>query len=287
MAMRSAVNRPSDIVVQRDGDGPYLSMRVEAPLYLGQKATPPASGTLRLSLLARSVDSQVTLGIALCEKVLLYSDNCRGDSVVLRPGSWQDVAVTLPADGLGGQGQLSGVAGLGWLRRPVELSLFGGPAGHHLDIRGVRLWDQTEREVLVNGDFLHGLDRWTFTDDDHLSWRMKDLYLMLWFQTGFLGVAAFFAFTGLALAGGIRAALSRAAGSGADLFGAGLSGAAVAGSIAAFLVSALFDDLVEPTRLATLFFLVCLCGLMQWEDKSRKPDEMQPARGLPAVRRQS
>jgi hypothetical protein len=39
MEMRSAVNRPSDIVVQRDGDGPYLSMRVEAPLYLGQKIT--------------------------------------------------------------------------------------------------------------------------------------------------------------------------------------------------------------------------------------------------------
>jgi hypothetical protein len=141
------------------------------------------------------------------------------------------------------------------------LSLFGGPAGHQVELRTVRLTDDAGREVVANGDFSHGLDRWTFTDDDHLSWRMKDVYLMLWFQTGVFGIGAFLALSGLAIAGGLRASWLGAT-----------TGAAVAGSVASFLVSGLFDDVVEPTRLATLFFLVCLCGLMQWEGGRRGPD---------------
>ena len=60
---------------------------------------------------------------------------------------------------------------------------------------------------------------------------MDNVYLMLWFQTGILGVTACLALSGLALAGGLRAAWRVAA-----------TGAAVAGSIASFLVSGLFDD---------------------------------------------
>jgi hypothetical protein len=64
---------------------------------------------------------------------------------------------------------------------------------------------------------------------------------------------------------------------------------AVAGSLASFLVSGLFDDVVEPTRLATLFFLVCLCGLMQWEEVSsalvRTITNRPVRRGLPLTRR--
>jgi hypothetical protein len=250
MAARSAVNRPSDIVVGRDGEGAYVSMRVEAPLYLGQKIGLPGAGDLHLMLLARSPEAATTLGVALCDKVLLYSDGCRGDGIALGATRvWQTVRVDLPTQGLGG-----GVAGLGWLRRPVELSLVGGPAGHHVDIRGVRLTDEAGQQALANGDFSHGLDRWLLTDDDHLSWRMKDVYLMLLFQTGAFGVLAFLGLAGTAIAGG-----------GAAVWRGEVAGAAVTGSVAAFLVSGLFDDVLEPARLATLFFLVCWCGLLQWE----------------------
>jgi hypothetical protein len=259
MEMRSTVNRPGDIAIRRDGDGPYVSMRVEAPLYFGEKISVPASGDLHLRLLARSPDEGTALNAALCDKVLLYSDQCRGSGITLSSQNvWQEVTVALPVDGLGRRLDLPG---LGWLRRPVELSLFGGPAGHQVELRTVRLTDDAGREVVANGDFSHGLDRWTFTDDDHLSWRMKDVYLMLWFQTGVFGIGAFLALSGLAIAGGLRASWLGAT-----------TGAAVAGSVASFLVSGLFDDVVEPTRLATLFFLVCLCGLMQREGGRRGLD---------------
>lgn len=245
--MRASIGRPSDIVVRGDGEGRFVSVRVEAPLYLGQKIILPVAGDLHLTGVARSADAGAVLGVSLCDKVLLYSDRCRGGSVPLfSSNKWQAVAVDLRTDGLGG--------GVGWIGRPVELSLIGGPSGHRLDIRDVRLLDDGGRDVLANGDFAHGLDRWILTDDDHLSWRMKNLYLMLLFQTGAFGLMAFLAMCGLAMAGGVRAAWRGVA-----------PGAAVAGSIAAILVSGLFDDVVEPARLATLLFLVCLCGLTLWE----------------------
>jgi hypothetical protein len=258
MLMRSPVNRPSDIVPGRDPRGGFVSMRVESPFFLGQKIAPPAAGALHLTLRARSAGNGTALTVSLCDKVLLYSDQCRGDRVTLaEPNVWQTVALTLPAEGLG--------RGFGPLRRPVELSLSGGPVGHRIDIGGVRLADDNGRSVLVNGDFARGLDRWIFTDDSHVSWRMLNEYLMLWFETGGLGLAAFLALSGLAMAGGLRAAWHGAA-----------TGAAVTGSVAGFLVCGLFDNVLEAPRLATLFFLICACGLVQWEDKRRRPRLADP-----------
>jgi hypothetical protein len=255
MLMRSSIDRPSDIVLRQDGQGTYVSMLVETPFFLGQKISLPANGDLHLTLRARAVDDPAVLEASVCDKVLLYSDHCRGETVRLAvPGAWLPVAVVVPSAGLGGE------TVLGWLRRPVELSLAGNPVGYRVEVRDVRLTDDAGRTLLANGDFSHGLDRWIFTDDSHISWRMFNQYLMLWFETGALGVAAFLALAGLAVAGGVRA----------TWYGA-VTGAAVAGSVVGFLVSGMFDNVLEAPRLATLFFLVCLCGLVQWEDRRHRP----------------
>jgi hypothetical protein len=251
MLMRSPVNRPSDLVLNRDDEGAYASMRVETPFFLGQKVVLPESGSLHLTLRARSIDGQTTLSVVMCDKVLLYSDNCSGaETRLTQPNQWISVNTTLPIDGLGAR------ALFGLLRRPVELSLFGS-VGHRIDVRDIASTADDGRSVLLNGDFRHGLDRWIFTDDSHVSWRMLNQYLMLFFETGILGVAAYIALAGLALAGGVRA-VRRGVG----------TGAAVAGAVAGFMVSGLFDNVLEAPRLATLFFLVCGCGLMQWEAAS-------------------
>jgi O-antigen ligase len=247
MLSRSPVNRPSDLVLVRDEAGTYASMRIETPFFLGQKIALPRAGPLHLTFRSRSPDG-VTAGVVICDKVLLYSDNCRGvDSVPAAANRWTVVRATIPTDGLGSR-TLFGLLG-----RPVELALFGS-IGHHIEVRDISLTDDAGRPMLVNGDFAHGLDRWLFTDDSHVSWRMLSQYLMLWFETGILGLTAFAALSGLALAGGARA-----------LRGGAVTGAAVAGAVAGFLVSGLFDNLLEAPRLATIFFLVCWCGLMQWE----------------------
>jgi hypothetical protein len=247
MLSRSPINRPSDLVLDQDEAGTYASIRLESPFYLGQKIALPESGPFHLTFRSRSPDG-LTADVLICDKVLLYSDNCRGvDSRPTAPNQWTTIQTTLPASGLGSQ------VLFGLLRRPVELSL-SGPIGHSIDVRDIALTDDAGRPLLVNGDFQRGLDRWIFTDDSHVSWRMLNQYLMLWFETGILGLTAFAALSGLAMAGGFR-----------SLLAGSVTGAAITGAIAGFLVSGLFDNVLEAPRLATLFFLTCCCGLIQWD----------------------
>ena len=195
MLSRSPINRPSDLVLGRDGAGAYASMRVETPFYLGQKITLPKAGPMHLTFQSRSPDA-TTASATICDKVLLYADNCRGvGSRPAAPNQWTKVQATIPAAGLGRR------ALFGLLRRPVELALFGS-IGHRIEVRDISLTDDAGRPLLVNGDFRHGLDRWIFTDDSHVSWRMLSQYLMLWFETGILGLAAFAAVSGVALPAG-------------------------------------------------------------------------------------
>jgi hypothetical protein len=248
MLERSPVNRPTDLVLRQDETGAYASMRVESPFYLGQKIGLPAAGPLTLTFRARSVATPATVDVLLCDKVLLYSDNCRGLHTPLdQPNAWAQIHTIIPTGGLGARA-LDGL-----LRRPVELSFFG-PIGHTVEVRDISLTDGQGHPMLVNGDFAHGLDRWIFTDDSHVSWRMLNEYLMLFFETGVLGLAAYGALAALAIAGGIR-----------GLRNGSISGAPITGAVAAFLVSGAFDNVLEAPRVALLFFLICVCGLLQWE----------------------
>ena len=263
MLMRSQIDRPTDLVLRTDGQGTYVSMAVETPFYFGQKIVPPASGDMHLTLRARAVDGKATLQVLVCDKVLLYSDQCRGQSVALAElGQWQPVAMTLPAAGL------TGAIWRGLLLRPVEFSLSGTPFGRQVEVGSIGLTDDAGHSLLANADFAHGLDRWIFTDDSTVSWRILNQYLMIWFEMGGLGLAAYAALAGLALAGGIKAAWRGAA-----------TGAAVAGSVAGFLVSGMFDNLLEAPRIATLFFLICFCGLVQWEERRHRP--RRPGESIP------
>lgn len=245
MLMRSPVSRPSDLALRRDAQGTYLSIRKESPIFFGQKIAVPPSGPMHLTFQARSPDPGAMVEIDVCDKVLLYSDQCRGGRIALTaPGVWEQSAIDVPSGGLGD--------GWHWLRRPVELSFAPMAQGQRLELRAIGLTDADAQPLLRNGDFAEDLDRWIFTDDSHVSWRMLNVYLMLWFETGALGLAAYLGVACMAATGGATA-------------GTRVSDAALRGAIAGFLVSGLFDNVLEAPRLATLFFLLCLCGLIHRE----------------------
>jgi hypothetical protein len=268
MLFRSSVNRPSDLHLGSDDQGHYVTLRTETPFYFGQKVFLPPSGAVRLTLRFRAGDAKATLGVSLCDKMLVYSDNCRGkDFKAHALNTWKSVATDMPVEGLGR-------SVLGLVGRPVELSLFGTAKGTTLDIRDVTLTDTPDAVApgkagppgdagghsrLANGDFVQGLDRWLFTDDSHVSWRILNQYLMTLFETGAIGLAALLGVAGLAMAGGVRAA-----------WRGNVMGSAVTGSILSFLVSGLFDNVLEAPRLATLFFLICWAGILLWEQPVRE-----------------
>jgi hypothetical protein len=247
MLARASVNRPSDFGRGTHADGAFVWVRMESPFYLGQKIATPGPGSAHLSLRFRADTPGAGLGFSLCDKVLLYSDNCQsGQFTPAALGAWAEVTATLPLSALG--------AGLGPIRRPVELSLFGSKPGSSFSIRDVTLTDAAGQPLIRNGDFAEGMNRWLFTDDSHVSWRILNVYLMLLFETGVIGLLTWLGLAAFAIAGGIRAALR-----------GDPMGSAIAGGVISFLVSGLFDNVLEAPRIATLFVLVCGAGLLAWE----------------------
>ena len=242
-------------VGHRAGEGPSyyrlqsdtgtLRLISRTPLYVGHRVDDVASGDwLSLSLRWRALPVDLAahpavatagrLGIALCEKLLLYSLDCAGTS--LPPATaWQDITMKLAAPG--------------HADRPLELS-FTTDAGAAIEFADVHLRTESGGELLANGDFRAGLARWFFTDDNHLVWRMKDQALMTLFETGLPGLLALLVLIAAALRGAWRAMLR----------GEATTAAVVAGSVAAILVSSLFDAVLEAPRLAFVIYLLLGAG---------------------------
>jgi hypothetical protein len=240
---------PTNFVLGRDGGYRFISLSAGTPLYFGQKVSIEPDRVYRLFLGLRSPDSAgAVLTAVLGEKWLLYSGNCH--SITLTPetiGKWEDFGIPIATAGFG-RPMLSE-----WLRRPVELSLVDLVPRTTIDIGHVRLLDPQGRDLLSNGGFSRGTERWYFTDDDHLVWRIENQYLMIFFESGVLGLAAFVVLALAALLGaarGIRRGEPMAA--------------CVAASLVGFLVCGMSESVLDAPRLATLFYLIAFCGLTIW-----------------------
>jgi hypothetical protein len=245
LASKSDSRAPTNFVLARDGGYRFLSFIAGVPLYFGQKVPIEPGRTYRLFVGLRSPDSRAALTLMLCEKWLLYSDNCRSATVAPRAiGKWEDFGVPLSSAGL------VRPALLGWLRRPVELSLVDLVPGTTVEVGHIHMLDDRGHDLLVNGDFSHGTERWYFTDDDHLVWRIENQYLMTFFEGGVLGLTALILLVAAALLGAVRG-IAR---------GEPMA-ACIAASLTGFLVCCIFDCLLDAARLATLFYLIAFCGL--------------------------
>jgi hypothetical protein len=236
---------PTNFVIGHDGAYPFLSLKAGVPVYFGQKIPMDPDRQYRLFVTLRSPKGGGALTILLCEKLLLYSDNCRGTTNKPRGVSnWEDFGAAIST------ACLDEDVVLGWIRRPVELALLDPNPGTRIDVGHIRMFDPQGHDIMANGDFSRGTERWYFTDDQHLIWRIHSQYLMSFFEGGALGLAAFLLLAGTALAGAVRA------------MGRGdRMAAAVAGSLVAFLISGVFDYLLEAPRLSALFYLVAFTGL--------------------------
>ena len=245
LAQKPQRRSPTNFVVGHDGAYPFLSLRAGLPTYFGQKVPIEPGQRYRLFVTLRSPDGKGELAFLLCEKLLLYSDNCR--AATFRPrglGTWEEFGAEISTDGLDTD------VLLGSLRRPVELALLDPNPGTTIDVGHVRMFDPQGHDILVNGDFARGTERWYFTDDQHLVWRIHSQYLMSFFDGGVLGLAAFLLLAGTALAGAARA-----------MRNGDRMAAAVVGSLLAFLCSGVLDNLLEAPRLSALFYIVAFTGL--------------------------
>jgi hypothetical protein len=245
LSAASPTHAPSNLTVGHDGGAAFLSITSRSSFYLVQHVPVVPGLSYKLTAQIRSSRGPSQLGVALCENLLLYSENCRGTTQDVPAGtSWHDVSITV------GSVDPGNTALWGLVRRPVILSVSNSMPASTIEIRNLQLIDARGHDVLANGDFSSGTERWFATDDDHLVWRMKNQYLMILFESGVLGLGAFLLLAGAALLQAIKAARD-----------GNLVAAAIGGSIVAFLCSGVFDSLLEAPRIATLFYLVALLGL--------------------------
>jgi hypothetical protein len=236
---------PSNFVIRGESGGKFLSMLVRSRDYFGQKISLPPEGGLHLRLALRPHGAPAAAVAIICAKWLLYSQDCT--SVPLpAPASeqWNQVAADFS------DAMLAPLRGHRPLPRPIDLS-FNFNHGQPIDFTAVSLRDAAGRELIANGGFTDGTARWLFTDDDDTAWRIMNLFLLLFFEGGAIGVAAFLLLVGVA---------------GLNAFGAILRGerlgVPVVASLLAFLAAGAMDGLIEAPRLVAVFFLVSLSGLV-------------------------
>jgi hypothetical protein len=113
------------------------------------------------------------------------------------------------------------------------------------------LEDAQGQNILQNGDFAHGGDRWYFSADDHFPWNIFNLFLEIFFEQGWLGLMTFSAW----LAGVLLCLFARAA-------RGDLLAAAFVSAVLGFLVPGLFDSVIDDPRMRLLLMLLLAASVL-------------------------
>jgi hypothetical protein len=257
-------DRPGTFAFVEERGNRFLRLGAGDPLYLRQKVAVQPHTNYRLSFDARSGEPGMKINVFLCEQTLLYSARCKTQSFVtgqhLPPGrSFTEGASLTKVPGANGWQPLeaavdSGEVGSGsWLaRRPVYLGL-NYPAGESaVEIDNVRLVSPAGANLLRNGDLERGFDYWFFAVDGHLAWHVKSLWVAVLFEQGWVGVLVFgtlLAYAAWRLATSIRRG-SRVA-------------VAILSALSALLVAGLLESPLDFPRVALVFFLLLLAGIVR------------------------
>ncbi|MCK7583200.1 MAG: hypothetical protein MZV65_51725 [Chromatiales bacterium] len=135
----------------------------------------------------------------------------------------------------------------GWL----TLEIANRSAGRRIDIDAISILDAAGQEHVDNGDFARGFDRWfLYSDFDHLPWHIKNLWVHVYFELGFVGLVLF----GLIA----LAALMKTARSVADMDAFAL---ALLAALAGFYAVGVFGTIIDSPRVGALFWLTTLLAL--------------------------
>jgi hypothetical protein len=137
------------------------------------------------------------LAVALCERNLIYASNFMPRCVRERihfeatDGAFEQQTVEINSDQVGARRSL-------W-RWPTVMTLHYGKAGTVLEIDAIEL-SPGDFNQLHNSTFKRGLDYWfSYNDFSHLPWHVKNTFLQVWFESGWLGLGLFLTLLALLL----------------------------------------------------------------------------------------
>ena len=264
--IESERDHPGNFSILRKMDGAaFLRLTPGDALYLEQTIGITPSSTYTLSARLRQPTGEAILSVPLCEKALLYSFNCEWSLLTpQKHGDWQDVEVEIQTGSIGASGF--------WPRRPVKLSLYNSGSANVLDIDWISLKSADGKELLANGSFEDGADRWLFVTDRDLAWHIHQQQVETYFAQGTLGLLAL-----LTLVIACARILARSIRSGCTF------SLAMGGALAGFLTVGLLGSTVDTARLSMLFYFGALAGGLM-ADKGRRKLLQRKAGAHPGFR---
>ena len=240
----SAPARPATYAFAREGDNEFLRLGGGESLYFEQVVAVEPGRTYRLQLDVRASSDSAALKLPVCEKAILYSYTCAWNTLKFTSSDsqWQRHEISFHTDRFGPPGS--------WLQRPISLSMFNQDKASLIDVDNVRLLDDVGRNLVRNGDFSKGMQRWFFSVDNFWPWHIENNLIHVLFEQGWLGLATFVAL----LATVMMTLLKRVA---SDAFALTLFI-----SLAAFMIVGLVNSPIDVPRLAFLFFWLAAIALI-------------------------
>ncbi|MGB1885193.1 MAG: hypothetical protein ACPHUF_14920 [Gammaproteobacteria bacterium] len=236
-----AEQKPARYLIDKRGETTELRIHGGVPVYLNQKVTLESPGEYTVSMRVKSKFSASSVSVSLCEKTGMYSYGCENRMLTIASkDGWQTIGTRLGTERIH-----TGLGDTPWhKRRPLFFAIH--PAfDASFSVQSISLQNEAGAELLANGSFTEGLDYWSFTSDDHIFWHVKNLWIHLLIEQGWIGVVAFSLFLAMILLKLTREILT---GSRTAL----LQLAAVGG----FSIVAITGSLLDAPRIAMLFFLV-------------------------------
>lgn len=244
----------------------YLTFAGAHDLRLGQAIDMKPAERYRLTLDVRTADPEAALSLRICHRKLIepseYNPLCweRGEIVKGVPGQWQHLEFIIDNEFLGSfRNQIKAPLFLLFSnRREYRFNLIPQT---FLDIDNLSLKDASGRELISNGDFERGIDRWFgFYDFNHQHWHIESLLPHLYFELGGIGVSLF----GLLMMGSIIRA-SRLAGAGELFYIAPML------SLCGILIAGIFNGMIDAPRTQLLIYLLLLLPLLQPRRTGARP----------------
>lgn len=252
--------KPATYHFESDANNLFLRLTPGSPIYYGQWIKINAQTKYQLSLRVRA-KTRGALSVYICEKTLQYSFRCATQRFEVNPSdSWDERRAEIDVGLVGAE-----IGPSGWsLRRPVEFALANSSKDADIDLDNVRLLDGAGRNLISNGDYSNGSDRWFFTADDHTPWQNWNHLVQLYFDQGWFGIISFLIFTAYILGVLVRRVVK----------GDWVAGVTLAG-LSSFLSVGIFGFMFDTPRMALNFFLIALIfasrSMMGGADRPARP----------------
>lgn len=228
----------------------FLRLGPGLNLYLDQFVLLNPGERYWIELRLRGLEPDSSVSVSLCEKWLLTSAGC--EHIAFKATGleeWQVHRVPIAVSDLDSGNPLLG--------RTVKLSIQHSGGLGVIDLDDVRLVDLDGRDLLANGDFSRGFDRWFFSVDNDLPWHVWSLPVTILFDQGWLGLLIFT----LVFLVSIRR-LGRAISKGRREY------AAVMGALLGVLILGTVNSIIDSPRILFLLITLVMIGFVSAHDDS-------------------